>query len=445
MPLYVTLPPNLCKELKHDGRSVYYSDYCVRHTMKKPSPEKKPYTSMITQNSVNNLIGTDHYSTLPLGYSHQDYDETLDRIYKTSTTGNNAKDDSTKNLDDILLNKAPRVFNDIETAWAEEVDATKRKRGLIYGAAGKEMDNQSKKFGDTASKLHPGFDRWLNTANEYEKEVVHKFMSTVSEDPKQQVESRQASARPKTCESLPSTARGSPIEIKTSTIKKVRIHSPPKSAPPLLSGRSTRSPKTIQYTPPASASKLKSYNYSPPCSASKRRDTWVPLTRASSDQGSVLSSASSTRSFAEIPGYKNVSTQLPHPYNEKSSSPLYNPTHRRSISSPASSFKHSCQNCEACKKKLTKRMLKELSLENPKSCDEIKKERSRYPKTISTYLYQPVEDYAHPGTSFQTVNKLKRGYFIIHPDFVSEHPANLAMKRIVNKKYFGESKPATVY
>ena len=44
----------------------------------------------------------------------------------------------------------------------------------------------------------------------------------------------------------------------------------------------------------------------------------------------------------------------------------------------------------------------------------------RQPGMIVSNMYRPQEDYVHPGTNFQNVNKPNRGYFIIHPDFVSE-------------------------
>ena len=52
MPLYVQLPPNLCFELKHVGKSVYYSDYCVPRTSKKARPKRGSYTTLIKSLSI---------------------------------------------------------------------------------------------------------------------------------------------------------------------------------------------------------------------------------------------------------------------------------------------------------------------------------------------------------------------------------------------------------
>ena len=61
-------------------------------------------------------------------------------------------------------------------------------------------------------------------------------------------------------------------------------------------------------------------------------------------------------------------------------------------------------------------------------------------KTQSIHLYRPEEDYEYAGTSFQRVNGRRKGYFIIHPDFVSENRKMAWKKWKTNKKYFGESK-----
>jgi len=122
-------------------------------------------------------------------------------------------------------------------------------------------------------------------------------------------------------------------------------------------------------------------------------------------------------------------------------------THRRTVSSPAGAdrassapntamgasyrdiykkhyrekFEHTaCNRCERCMKKQAANMVDQLAGVDPHSQELLSLEMGRQPGMIVSNMYRPQEDYVHPGTNFQNVNKPNRGYFIIHPDFVSE-------------------------
>ena len=73
------------------------------------------------------------------------------------------------------------------------------------------------------------------------------------------------------------------------------------------------------------------------------------------------------------------------------------------------------------------------------------KDRADNLKTIASQMYpsanmiDPLEDYIHPGCSFQNVSARKKGDFTIHPDFISENVVDLKKLRRKHAKYFGES------
>ena len=50
------------------------------------------------------------------------------------------------------------------------------------------------------------------------------------------------------------------------------------------------------------------------------------------------------------------------------------------------------------------------------------------------------DDYFHHGSAFQPVKTRDKGYFTIHPQFVSENVVELKKLRKKHQKYFGESR-----
>ena len=68
--------------------------------------------------------------------------------------------------------------------------------------------------------------------------------------------------------------------------------------------------------------------------------------------------------------------------------------------------------------------------------------------TMSTKMYRPIDhvtqlfddDYFHHGSTFQNVKTRDKGYFTIHPQFVSENVVELKKLRKKHQKYFGESR-----
>jgi len=442
MPKFVVLPPNLCAEIYLPGKSVYYRDYCASH--RKMKTRSLPNTYLKSTNFTSQLDS--QCNTLPTGYGNEDFNNTIDSINQ-KMENTNINDNGNRFSTEQFIETAPDTISKIENSWVSEVDASKRNRGLIYGAAGRKIKLDQKRSKSANDKSLPGLENWLQTANEYEKEVVHKFVSNVSNSvrdqrpiSKESILSGHQSQRPPTRpKSMENKRPSQPMGLK----KSVRIRSAPLT-PGSFKYNSSQIKVSRQHTPTTERTVV---NNSPRPKASPSVNGRVSESNDIAPQVVVsqyddvkydgrIPSRSSTRSSHRSVDCNEVSTQLPYRYDTKPSSPLYE------NNKDNSDLSHSCTHCKSCRKKEVKKLLEEICKESPKQFDHIRLERSLHPRYKHTLTY-PQEDYMHNGTSFQRVNKnLKKRYFVIHPDFVSENGGKLATKKKMDKKYWGESKIA---
>eukprot|EP00794_Sanderia_malayensis_P009856 gene9856-10867_t len=200
-------PANLVEDKTYRNKSIYVSDFCTRN--RRPQPQKRNARTEETPRYAEDIFNpssrflNDHFQTS----SHLDLkshcEKVLNSIDRSSSRNGISKSyEKARGATPIysglpqtpvieydnsqpLVNVLPATLRRIEGAWQEEALATKRERGYLYGKAGaKKYFNPSKPSGVKESQRKaaiPGVSKWLNEANEFEKQVVHNFMNRVSD------------------------------------------------------------------------------------------------------------------------------------------------------------------------------------------------------------------------------------------------------------------------
>lgn len=104
--------------------------------------------------------------------------------------------------------------------------------------------------------------------------------------------------------------------------------------------------------------------------------------------------------------------------------------HNRSITYPV--YQQLCSNCLSCRCK-----------ESAKSPDVLQLNRDSQKQSNARYT-DPNEDYINYSTFFHDARRKSRGYFIIHPEFVSENN-KATQSRQLDEKYIGQTVLGTHY
>lgn len=303
-------------------------------------------------------------------------------------------------------------------------------------------------------ELLPGFKEWLETANEYEKYVVHDFAEHMArnlgegeeEEPAEGNEARlreedlteeQWKEFQRFCEERekerPATADRpmSPAERPMSAMsderpmsalpssrhemaavdgqlvpgKNVAVHSPTpptslrRSPTPLTGFRHTPTPPTI------GGRRAQSADISPrPMSALQEEE---PHARSKS---------------ADI---ENIRILLDQPMR---GGPRLRHPHTMSVPSTEArreAFKHCCSNCGKCNKKQVDQLADQLQGVKPVSHEQLTKNRYLPDGVTLANVYPQLNNNIYSGSISQTINKKNKvgckGHFVIHPQFMSEN------------------------
>lgn len=357
-----------------------------------------------------------------------------------------------------LSKAADKLSSDIQ----REYDGCKRERGWIYAQAGAKEPighvSTKKKVFDELSKrgdLLPGFKEWLDTANEYEKYVVHDFAEHMArnlgegeeEEPAEENETprlreedlteeqwkdfqrfceerekeRPATAdRPMSPADRPMSAMSDerPMSALPSSRhemcgvdgqvvpgKNVAIHSP---TPPTSLRRSPTPPTGLRHTPTPptiGGRRAQSADISPrPMSALPEEE---PHARSKSADLEKI------RILLDQPMRGGPRLRHPHTMNVPATEA------RREA------FKHCCTTCDKCTNKQVDQLADQLEGVKPVSHEQLTKNRYLPDGVTLANVYPQLNNNIYSGSISQTVNKKSKvgckGHFIIHPQFMSEN------------------------
>ncbi|XP_065059627.1 uncharacterized protein LOC135687098 [Rhopilema esculentum] len=521
------LPVNLVEDTRYKNKSMYVSDFCSRRPQIPARRRAKTKETLRYAEDVHNPATrflNDHYQTS----DHIDLRRHCQKVLNTIERTNSRQDDLgvTRGRKTPLYNGIPATpverddsepiaellpasLRRIESAWREEVNATKRDRGNIYGKAGAKQWYHQRLKEDAAKrsypKLVPGLNTWLNDANEYEKMVVHDFMKNVSETINNEPPSRDVqkfkeadfpvppykSDYPKIEEyldtnidknerpgfdgivkapSLPdeedlfldeqiiqqslldNQLSQAALEREVEEYKNVSFRHPTREtivSPPdrkLLYSRGSSRSSIALNNKKTTDGRLADYDYH--YDLSKQRSHSAMSMHVTGDKVSDRQRPKSSLGIYDPKYSKGRPTS-----SSSSSRPSINITKRaKSVEVPfragtpevvqrvhsAGSGRssvcklrkhfHNDPTCSSCQEREIKRMAEKLADMQPKSYDKLKKQQRDQPKMAVSKMYKasfddysfPADDYIYNQSVFGKVSAKDRGFFIIHPEWVSE-------------------------
>jgi len=383
---WVKMPPNLVEDKRFLGKSVYQGDYGKwRPQVTTQQVKKHPLHNRHAPHSAGPRKET--MIKRQTG-DYLDYKNEFDAKWLLAKTLNpelrspspQSRTSSVPRYDKAVLQKYLKPTAEaVKEAWKAESTANKRERGQLYGVAGKKIElksraeqKQSKQY---KPKQLPGFDKWLELSNEYEKAVVYNFVDSVTKD------NKTGEARAKT-----------PLQVtQPSTAMEERAVTP--DYKPLANAQLTREHFRERRVKSAQG---------------KRSTERILLPQRPKSVNSFYHGEHMDKVEFNIPEEDEAETEL--------AQELVEDQHRD----------HKEGTCEFCDNRRISQLLDELSRRAPDKFASVAMKHLYRPQMPDgcfyprRYTHAEYDDYIHPSSFFTSTFAKNRGYFIIAPDWVSE-------------------------